>query len=232
MKIKCPSCEKSLEISNISRLYVVVCKNCDARFRGLEAPVDYVSHRVRGLIPFIFSKEFYVGNSYPSDPLDDTLIHSTICYFCGKRVKICAFADENGKQYFTAHSKCPYCLEYFPQDPVFRNNYKYQVSRDGIKGTYNPKQLLQMIKSKKITETDYVWKSGWSEWKKINTVPMFYVGGYTYLLDTPDVFWEDDSYEFSLNDLEKAQSYYEKFRLEADFTYSNYFNEFGDCRYR
>ena len=231
MKIKCPSCEKTLEISNISRFYNVICKNCEARFRGLEAPVDYVSYRVRGLIPFVFSKEFYVGESYPDSPLDDNLVHSTICYYCGKRVNIIAYVDEYGKQYFTAYPKCPYCLEKLPQENVFRNNYKYQVSKDGFSGTYTAKELLKLVKSKQLSDSDLIWKAGWPKWKKIKNVKMYYIGAYTFLFDTPDVFWEDDVFEFSLDDLEEAKEKYSELRLVSNYTKSNYFNEFGDCKY-
>lgn len=232
MKIKCPSCEKSLEISNISRFYNLVCKNCETRFNGLEAPVDYVSYRFRGLVPFFLSKEFYVGGSYPDSFLDDRLIHSTICYFCGKRVNIIAYVDECGKQYFTACPKCPNCLEELPTKGIYRNSSKFQVYKEGIKGSHTPKQLLKLIKSKQISETDHIWKEGWSEWKLLNTVKMFYVGSYNYILDTPDVYWENDIYKFSLQNLKKAEAKLNRFKLESNFTHSNYFNEFGNCIYR
>ena len=232
MKIKCPACEKSLEVSNISRLFVVICKNCDSRFRALEAPVDYVSYRVRSLVPFIFSRESYVGDSYSSDFLDDTLIHSTICYFCGKRINVCAYVDDKNKQFFRAMPKCPHCIEWLPQEDIFRNNNKYQLENKSFSNDYTPKELLKLVKSNLISENDLIYKSGWNKSKKLNTVNMFYVGGYTYLSDTPDVYWEDDVFEFNLNQIDDANSYFEQFKNENSHVHSNYFNDFGDCMYR
>ena len=230
MKIKCPNCEKSLEISNISRFYNLMCKSCEVRFNGLEAPVDYLSYRVRGLIPFVFSKEFYVGESYPDGPLDDHLIHSTICYWWGRRVNIIPWVDENNKQYFTAYPKCPHCISRLPQQEVFRNS-KYQVSKTGYSGKYTAKELLKLVKSNSLSENDFIWKSGWSEWKKIKTVEMYYIGGYKTLLETPAVFWEDDAFEFSLENIEEAKEKYIEIRSTCTYTKSNYFTEFGSCMY-
>lgn len=233
MRIKCPSCEKSLEISNISRFYVIVCKSCEARFRGLEAPVDFLSYRVRGLIPFVFSKEFYIGGSYPESVSDDSLMHTTVCYWCGKRVDVCAFRESGGKQYFTSFSKCPNCHEFLENDEVYGRINVFSVKDEKLQkdGPYTPKQLLKMVKTGLLKDTDIIYKQGWNEWKELRSVKMFYAGGYTYLLDTPDVLWENDVVEFSLKNAEKASKKFDSIRLKHNYYHSNYFSDFGACKY-